>query len=235
MSRPRRRHRFRPFPAVLRRKRAATANSECGNCDRAATGRSRYDGCTAAERHGAAWPQNAKPASAAQHGQFAHCNAPPFFATANQLIQAGKLNPPALGTANDGMTCPTVRDFSVVDQDQSDNVTTTYLAPRLHAQSAHEYMVRAQHHSRPRARQRHTALLPLNGTSGASSTPNILGMPPRAALGHPRPSENPVSPPAQWTPVGGDHPATRPTPLPVGPAGAQGAGRILAGRLPTPG
>ena len=60
-------------------------------------------------------------------GQFAYCNAPAFFQAANQAIQAGKLKPPALGTAKDGMTCPTVRDFSVVDMDQSDNVTTTYL------------------------------------------------------------------------------------------------------------
>jgi nitrate reductase NapE component len=60
-------------------------------------------------------------------GQFAYCNAPQFFRAANQAIQAGNLMVPALGTANDGMPCPTVRDFSVVDQDQSDNVTTTYL------------------------------------------------------------------------------------------------------------
>ncbi len=60
-------------------------------------------------------------------GQFSYCNAPAFFTAANQAIQAGKLVPPALGTAKDGMTCPTVRDFTVVDQDQSDNVTTTYL------------------------------------------------------------------------------------------------------------
>ncbi|SRR5579883_111672 len=60
-------------------------------------------------------------------GQFAYCNAPAFFAAANQAIQAGKLVPPALGTGKDGMVCPTVRDFSVVDMDQSDNVTTTYL------------------------------------------------------------------------------------------------------------
>lgn len=59
-------------------------------------------------------------------GQVAYCNAPAFFQTANKLIQAKKLTPPALGTARDGMTCPTVRDFSVVDQDQSDNVTTSY-------------------------------------------------------------------------------------------------------------
>jgi hypothetical protein len=59
--------------------------------------------------------------------QFAYCNAPAFFTAANQAIQAGKMKPPALGTAKDGQPCPTVRDFSVVDQDQSDNVTTRYL------------------------------------------------------------------------------------------------------------
>lgn len=60
-------------------------------------------------------------------GQMAYCNAPAFFNSANQLIQAGKLVPPALGVARDGQTCPTVRDFAVIDQDQSDNVTATYL------------------------------------------------------------------------------------------------------------
>ena len=60
-------------------------------------------------------------------GQFAFCNAPTFFRAANQAIRAGKLVPPPLGKAKDGLTCPTVRDFAVVDQDQSDNVTTTYL------------------------------------------------------------------------------------------------------------
>ncbi len=59
-------------------------------------------------------------------GQVSYCNAPAFFTSANQLIQSGKIVPPALGTAKDGLTCPTVRDFSVVDQDQSDNVTSTY-------------------------------------------------------------------------------------------------------------
>ncbi len=60
-------------------------------------------------------------------GQFAYCNAPAFFQAANQAIQAGKLIPPPVGTARDGLPCPTVRDFSVVDQDQSDNVTAAYL------------------------------------------------------------------------------------------------------------
>jgi len=60
-------------------------------------------------------------------GQFAYCNAPAFFRAANQAILANKLTVPPLGRAKDGMTCPSVRDFSVVDMDQSDNVTTTYL------------------------------------------------------------------------------------------------------------
>src|SRR5215469_11692009 len=60
-------------------------------------------------------------------GQFAYCNARVFFQAVNQAIQAGKLAAPPLGTAKDGETCPSVRDFSVVDMDQSDNVTTTYL------------------------------------------------------------------------------------------------------------
>jgi hypothetical protein len=63
-------------------------------------------------------------------GQFAYCNAPAFFQAANRAIHAGKLKPPRLGMARDGLPCPSVRDFSVVDQDQSDNVTTAYLITR---------------------------------------------------------------------------------------------------------
>ncbi|GLV56762.1 hypothetical protein KDH_36010 [Dictyobacter sp. S3.2.2.5] len=61
-------------------------------------------------------------------GQFAYCNAVNFFQTANQLIAAGKITIPALGTAKDGMACPSTRDFGIVDMDQSDNVQTQYLA-----------------------------------------------------------------------------------------------------------
>ncbi len=60
-------------------------------------------------------------------GQFSYCNAQAFFQAANAAIAAGTLAPPQLGTATDGLPCPTVHDFSIVDQDQSDNVTTTYL------------------------------------------------------------------------------------------------------------
>jgi hypothetical protein len=63
-------------------------------------------------------------------GQFAACNAEAFFKAANQAIQDGKLTPPELGMAKDELPCPTVRDFAVVDQDQSDNVTTEYLVDR---------------------------------------------------------------------------------------------------------
>jgi hypothetical protein len=59
-------------------------------------------------------------------GQFAYCNAPAFFSAANTAISAGQLKLPPLGTGRDGLPCPTTRDFSVVDQDQSDNLATTY-------------------------------------------------------------------------------------------------------------
>lgn len=61
-------------------------------------------------------------------GQFAECNAEAFFKAANTQIAANTLKVPGLGIAKDGLPCPTVRDFSVIDQDQSDNVTAQYLA-----------------------------------------------------------------------------------------------------------
>ena len=63
-------------------------------------------------------------------GQFAYCGAPEFFRAANAAISAGKLKVPSVGMARDGQPCPTTRDFSIVDQDQSDNLTTRYLALR---------------------------------------------------------------------------------------------------------
>ena len=59
-------------------------------------------------------------------GQFSYCNAPAFFTAANAAIASGKLKVPAVGTANDSKPCPTVRDFFIVDQDQSDNLPTLY-------------------------------------------------------------------------------------------------------------
>jgi hypothetical protein len=60
--------------------------------------------------------------------QVSYCNAPAFFQAANNAAINGNLKVPALGTAKDGQVCPTVRAFSIVDQDQSDNVNTLYLA-----------------------------------------------------------------------------------------------------------
>jgi hypothetical protein len=60
-------------------------------------------------------------------GQFAYCNAINFFAAANRAIKAGKITPPPLGRDRKGLICPTTRSFFIVDQDQSDNVTTSYL------------------------------------------------------------------------------------------------------------
>jgi hypothetical protein len=60
--------------------------------------------------------------------QVSYCNAPAFFKLANNAAINGTLKVPALATAKDGQTCPTVRSFSIVDQDQSDNVDTEYLA-----------------------------------------------------------------------------------------------------------
>ena len=80
-------------------------------------------------------------------GQFAYCNAPAFFTAANAAITAGKLKVPAAGTAIDGKPCPTVRDFFIVDQDQSDNLPTLYLvSPRGHL-SQFTKKNRAQHTS----------------------------------------------------------------------------------------
>jgi hypothetical protein len=61
-------------------------------------------------------------------GQYAYCNAPAFFTAVNKGIAVHRVTVPALGTAADGKPCPTTRDFSIIDQDQSDNVTTQYLA-----------------------------------------------------------------------------------------------------------
>src|SRR5579872_884239 len=60
-------------------------------------------------------------------GQVSACNAVNFYRLANFEIGIGRLKVPATGTAADGQPCLTTRSFGVVDQDQSDNVITTYL------------------------------------------------------------------------------------------------------------
>lgn len=63
-------------------------------------------------------------------GQYAYCNASLFFGEVNQAVSWGKLTPPPLGVGKDGKPCMTVRDFGIVDQDQSDNVTSNYLVTK---------------------------------------------------------------------------------------------------------
>jgi hypothetical protein len=60
-------------------------------------------------------------------GQVSACNAVNFYKAANAAIANGTLKVPASGTASDGQACETSRDFALIDQDQSDNVVTTYL------------------------------------------------------------------------------------------------------------
>ena len=65
------------------------------------------------------------------------CNGPAFFQAAFAAERAGKLRVPAAGFSRrmvatagalgTGQACPTVRNFDMVDQDPSDNVTTAYL------------------------------------------------------------------------------------------------------------
>jgi hypothetical protein len=59
--------------------------------------------------------------------QVGACNAAAFFSAANSAIVSRKLRVPPPGQAADGMRCLTTRSFALIDQDQSDNVTTEYL------------------------------------------------------------------------------------------------------------
>jgi len=63
-------------------------------------------------------------------GQVSFCNGVAFFAAANTAINNKQLIVPPIGNAinGDNLPCPTVRDFSLVDMDQSDNVVTAYIA-----------------------------------------------------------------------------------------------------------
>ncbi|MGF1428021.1 hypothetical protein [Kitasatospora sp. LaBMicrA B282] len=91
-------------------------------------------------------------------GQFAYCNAPAFFTAANTAEQAGKLVVPPLGTGKDGQPCLTTRDFGLVDQDQSDNVTAEYLAD-AHGRTAQKTRRNAGRLGRSRTTRGATALL----------------------------------------------------------------------------
>jgi hypothetical protein len=79
-------------------------------------------------------------------GQVSFCNGINFFNTALALERAGRLTVPAAGTSakivptagalGTGTTCPTTRNYDMVDQDPSDNVTTLYLLDPTTGQTA---------------------------------------------------------------------------------------------------
>jgi hypothetical protein len=81
-------------------------------------------------------------------GQVSFCNGTNFFNTAFALERQGKLTVPAAGTSTKivasggqlgtGQTCPTTRNFDMVDQDQSDNVTSLYLLNPATGQTAQD-------------------------------------------------------------------------------------------------
>ncbi len=61
-------------------------------------------------------------------GQVSFCNGTGFFNAAFRAEREGRLRIPAAGVSpKTGQACPTTRNFNMVDQDPSDNVTTTYL------------------------------------------------------------------------------------------------------------
>ncbi len=81
-------------------------------------------------------------------GQVSFCNGINFFNTAARLQSQGKLAVPLAGTSHamiasagelgTGRQCPTVRNFDMVDQDPSDNVTSKYLLDPATGQTAQD-------------------------------------------------------------------------------------------------
>jgi hypothetical protein len=81
-------------------------------------------------------------------GQVSFCNGSNFFNAAFQAERAGKLKVPSAGTSaamvvtdgalGTGKTCPVTRNFDMVDQDPSDNVTTEYLLNPATGQTAQD-------------------------------------------------------------------------------------------------
>jgi hypothetical protein len=61
-------------------------------------------------------------------GQVSFCHGTHFFWAARRAERQGKLTVSQAGNSpKTGQACPTTRSFAVIDQDQSDNVTTQYL------------------------------------------------------------------------------------------------------------
>src|SRR5580704_2842972 len=81
-------------------------------------------------------------------GQVSFCNGVNFFNTANLLEREGLLRVPSEGTSTKivstagrlgtGDDCPVTRNFDMVDQDPSDNVTTEYLLDTATGQTAQD-------------------------------------------------------------------------------------------------
>jgi hypothetical protein len=79
-------------------------------------------------------------------GQVSFCNGTNFFNQAFQLEREGRLTVPSEGTSakivasggnlGTGQDCPVVRNFDMIDQDQSDNVTSQYLINPATGQTA---------------------------------------------------------------------------------------------------
>ena len=81
-------------------------------------------------------------------GQVSFCNGTNFFNTAFRLERAGRLHVPSAGMSRNmvatagslgtGRECPTTRNFDMIDQDPSDNVTTKYLLDPATGQTAQD-------------------------------------------------------------------------------------------------
>ncbi len=81
-------------------------------------------------------------------GQVSFCNGQAFFQAASRAERRGLLKVPSAGTSTKivasggqlgtGQTCPVIRNFDMVDQDPSDNVTTEYLLNPATGQTAQD-------------------------------------------------------------------------------------------------
>ena len=90
-------------------------------------------------------------------GQVSFCNGANFFKAAFSMERAGRLVVPSAGTTKKmvptagalgtGRECPTTRNFDMVDQDPSDNVTSKYLLDPATGQTAQDNAANAAHMS----------------------------------------------------------------------------------------
>jgi hypothetical protein len=81
-------------------------------------------------------------------GQVSFCNGVNFFNAALRLERSGRLHVPFAGFSRNmvatggslgtGRECPTTRNFDMIDQDPSDNVTTKYLLDAATGQTAQD-------------------------------------------------------------------------------------------------